>query len=132
MASDDQFGPPPRNPAPQPPLLAADGTPRLPHIGYDDDGYPHSDNVPMTENTWQADQIFYAFPAIQTLLRERQLDAFAAADMFLYPRKGDLKAALVPHVLVAFGVGDYPRSLASGACWRKSPRTTHRPNPEGA
>lgn len=90
-------------------LLAADGTPRLPSVAYDDDGYPFADDQPLAQNSPQADQLFYAFPALKSWLRRRFPDAFAASDMLVYPRQGDLKASLAPDVLVAFGAGDHPR-----------------------
>lgn len=95
--------------AAEPPLLAADGTPRLPHVAYDDEGYPHSDGAPLAQNTPQADQLFYAFPALKTFLRGRFPDAFAASDLLIYPRPHDLKASVAPDVFVAFGAGDKAR-----------------------
>ncbi|MCY3814620.1 MAG: Uma2 family endonuclease [Gammaproteobacteria bacterium] len=95
--------------ASKPPPLAADGTPRLPHVAYDDEGYPHSDGAPLAQNTPQADQIFYAFPALKTILRERFPDAFVASDLLIYPRPRDLKASVAPDVFVAFGAGDHAR-----------------------
>ena len=95
--------------AAEPPLLAADGTPRLPHVAYDDEGYPHSDGAPLAQNTRQADQIFYAFPALRTFLHERFPDAFVASDLLIYPRPRDLKASVAPDVFVAFGAGDHAR-----------------------
>ena len=95
--------------AAKPPLLAADGTPRLPHVAYDDEGYPHSDGAPLAQNTPQADQLFYAFPALQTFVYERFRDAFAASDLLIYPRPHDLKASVAPDVFVAFGAGNKAR-----------------------
>ena len=101
------------------PLLAADGSPRLPHVAYDDDGYPYSDGAPLGQNTPQTDQLFYAFPALRRWLRLRFPDAFAACDMFVYPRKGDLKAAVAPDMFVAFGAGDHARN--SYKLWEAEP-----------
>ena len=95
--------------AAEPPLLAADGSPRLPHVAYDDEGYPHSDGAPLAQNTRQADQIFYAFPALRTFLHGRFPDAFVASDLLIYPRPRDLKASVAPDVFVAFGAGDHAR-----------------------
>ena len=95
--------------AAEPPLLAADGTPRLPHVAYDDEGYPHSDGAPLAQNTPQADQIHYAFSALRTFLRKHFPDAFAANDLLIYPRPHDLKASVAPDVFVAFGAGDKAR-----------------------
>ena len=89
-------------------LLAADGTPRLPHVAYDEDGYAYCDGEPLAQNTDQADQLIYAFPALRELLRERFPDAFAACDMFVYPRRRE--PGLAPDIFVAFGAGDRPRN----------------------
>ena len=91
------------------PTLAADGTPRLPHVAYDDDGYPHSDGKRRSENTRQADQFYYAFPALQTFVHERFPDAFVASDLLIYPWPEDLKASVAPGVFVAFGAGNHAR-----------------------
>ncbi len=87
-------------------LLAADGTPRLPHIAYDDDGYPYDDGAPLGQNKKQIDQLFYAFPALQKLVRERFPGALAASDMFVYRRRGDVRGR-APDIFVAFGADDY-------------------------
>ena len=100
-------------------LLAADGTPRLPNVAYDDDGYPFADDQPLAQNSPQADQLFYAFPALKSWLRRRFPDAFAASDMLVYPRQGDLKASVAPDVFVAFGAGDHPRN--SYKLWEGEP-----------
>ena len=89
--------------------LAADGTPRLPHVAYDHEGYPHSDGVRRSENTRQADQFFYAYPALKTFLRKRFPDAFVATDLLIYPWPEDLKASVAPGVFVAFGAGNHAR-----------------------
>ena len=95
--------------AAEPPLLAADGTPRLPHVAYDDEGYPHSDGAPLAQNTPQADQIHYAFSALRTYLHTHFPDAFVANDLLIYPRRKDLKASVAPDVFVAFGAGTHAR-----------------------
>jgi len=95
--------------ASKPPPLAADGTPRLPHVAYDDEGYPHSDGAPLAQNTRQADQLHYAFSALKTFLRGRLPDAFVANDLLIYPRRHDLRASVAPDVFVAFGAGDHAR-----------------------
>ena len=88
-------------------LLAADGTPRLPHVAYDEDGYAYDDGEPLAQNDPQSDQLFYAFPALKELLRERLPDAYAACDMFVYPRRRE--PGLAPDIFVAFGAGDVDR-----------------------
>ena len=95
--------------AAEPPLLAADGTPRLSHVAYDDEGYPHSDGAPLAQNTPQADQIHYAFSALRTYLHKHFPDAFVANDLLIYPRRKDLKASVAPDVFVAFGAGTHAR-----------------------
>ena len=95
--------------APKPPPLAADGTPRLPHVAYDDEGYPHSDGAPLAQNTPQLDQIIYAISALKTFLHERFPDAFVAGDLLIYPTPRDLRASVAPDVFVAFAAGDHAR-----------------------
>ena len=104
MTSAFQHGPDDPDPG-----LAADGTPRLPHVAYDHEGYPHSDGVRRSENTRQADQFFYAYPALKTFLHERFPNVFVASDLLIYPRPKDLKASVAPGVFVAFGAGNQAR-----------------------
>lgn len=85
-------------------LLAADGTRRLPRVAYDDDGYAYDDGAPLAQNDTQAEQIFYAFPALKRFARERFPGAYAASDMFVYPTRGSSGRA--PDIFVAFGAGD--------------------------
>ena len=108
--------------ASKPPPLAADGTPRLPHVAYDDEGYPHSDGAPLAQNTQQLDQIVYAVSALKTFLHERFPDAFAASDLLIYPRRHDLRASVAPDVFVAFGAGD--RARLSYKLWEGEPVPT--------
>ena len=89
-------------------LLAADGSPRLPHVGYDDDGYAYSDGAPLAQNDNQAVQLFYAFPALKALVRRRFPDAFAGCDMFVYPRRRSRGVA--PDIFIAFGAGELDAS----------------------
>ena len=91
-------------------LLAADGSPRLPHVAYDDDGYPHSDGEPLGQNSLQIDQFYYAYPVLRSLVRQRFPGAFTACDMFVYPHPRDLAASVTPGIFVAFGAGDHPRN----------------------
>ena len=101
------------------PTLAADGTPRLPHVAYDDEGYPYSDGAPLAQSTAQLDQILYAVSALKTFLHERFPDAFAASDLLIYPRRHDLRASVAPDVFVAFGAGD--RARLSYKLWEGEP-----------
>ena len=107
------------NGAPRALPTAADGSPRLPHVAYDDDGYPYADGAPLAQNSSQCDQIIYAFPALRALLRRRFPGAFAASDMLVYPQKGDLSASVAPDVFVAFGAGDHARN--SYKLWEGEP-----------
>ncbi len=91
------------------PLLAADGTPRLPHIAYDEDGYPHTDGEPLGQNAAQIKQIVYAFPALEALLRRRFPGALVGCDMFIYSKRGVVAGSVAPDVFVAFGAGDHLR-----------------------
>ena len=89
--------------------LAADGSPRLPHVAYDDDGYPYSDGAPLGQNSHQIEQIVYAYPALRRWLRGRFPDAFVGSDMFVYWQQGDFRTVVAPDVFVAFGVGGQAR-----------------------
>ena len=84
-------------------LLAADGTPRLPHVAYDDDGYAYSDGAPLAQNDTQAEQLFYAFPALKAFARQRFPGAYVASDMLVYPARGS--GGRAPDIFVAFGAG---------------------------
>ena len=85
-------------------LLAADGTPRLPYVAYDEDGYAFNDGEPLALNEIQAEQLFYAFPVLKRFARKRFPGAYVASDMFVYPvRRG---RGLAPDIFVAFGAGE--------------------------
>ena len=68
--------------------------------------YPSSDGKPMAENMWQADVIVYA--TIE--LRSARPDALVAADILVYPERGNNRNSIAPDVLVALGVGTDNRS----------------------
>ena len=84
-------------------LLAADGTPRLPHVAYDDDGYAYDDGKPLAQNDAQAEQLYYAFPALKRFARGRFPGAYVASDMFVYP--APRSGGRAPDIFVAFGAG---------------------------
>ena len=84
-------------------LLAADGTPRLPHVAYDDDGYAYNDGAPLAQNDAQAEQLYYAFPALKRFARGRFPGAYVASDMFVYP--APRSGGRAPDIFVAFGAG---------------------------
>ncbi len=73
--------------ASRPAALAADGTPRLPRVAHDEDGYPYDDGAPLGENQNQIAQILYAAPALEALLEERPGNAFVGCGMFVAPRE---------------------------------------------
>ena len=110
---------PPDSQANGAPLLAADGSPQLPHIGYDADGYPFADDQPLAESSFQSDVLFYAYPALKSLAARRFPGAFAACDMLVHPYKGNLRASVAPDIFIAFDAGDYPRN--SYKLWEGEP-----------
>ena len=75
--------------------------------------YPSSDGEPMAQNTWQGDAIVSAAGD----LKVARPGAFVAADLFVYPERGNRNRKVAPDVLVAFGVGDHPRM--SYKVWRE-------------
>ena len=75
--------------------------------------YPSSDGEPMAQNTWQGDAIVSAAGDLKVALP----GAFVAADVFVYPERGNRNRKVAPDVLVAFGVGDHPRM--SYRVWRE-------------
>ena len=80
-----------------------------------DDGvfYPCSDGRPMAENTWQAQAIIHAASDLAVALPE----PFVAADILVYPERGNRYNSIAPDVLVAFGVGRHHRM--SYFVWRE-------------
>ena len=75
--------------------------------------YPSSDGEPMAQNTWQGDAIVSTAGDLKVALP----GAFVAADVFVYPERGNRNRKVAPDVLVAFGVGDHPRM--SYKVWRE-------------
>ena len=75
--------------------------------------YPSSDGEPMAQNTWQGDAIVSTAGDLKVALP----GAFVAADVFVYPERGNRNRKVAPDVLVAFGVGDHPRM--SYRVWRE-------------
>ena len=95
------------------PLLARDTASRSAAVRVDDVFYPSSDGKPMAENMWQADVILNATFDLRTALPE----ALVAADILLYPERGNNRNSIAPDVLVAFGIGTDNRS--SYFVWRE-------------
>ena len=75
--------------------------------------YPSSDGKPMAENMWQAEAIMAAHGDI----RAARPQALVAADILVYPERGNRRNSIAPDVLVAFGLGLHKRS--SYFVWRE-------------
>ena len=67
--------------------------------------YPCSDGRPMADNTWQAQAIIQAASDLAVALPE----PFVAADILVYPERGNPSNCIAPDVLVACGVGRHHR-----------------------
>ena len=74
-------------------------------LGEDDTFYPSSDGKPMAENMWQARAIMNAASDLEEALP----NALVAADILLYPEKGNNRNSIAPDVLVAFDLGTHER-----------------------
>ena len=72
----------------------------------DDVFYPSSDGRPMSENMWQAEAIMNASGD----LGSTHPKALVAADILVYPEKGNNRNRIAPDVLVALGLGTHYRS----------------------
>ena len=72
----------------------------------DDVFYPSSDGRPMAENMWQAEAIMNAGGD----LGSARPKALVAADILVYPEKGNRRNNIAPDVLVALGLGTHKRS----------------------
>ena len=72
----------------------------------DDVFYPSSDGRPMAENMWQAEAIMNAAGD----LGSARPKALVAADILVYPEKGNRRNNIAPDVLVALGLGTHKRS----------------------
>ena len=72
--------------------------------------YPSSDGEPMAQNMWQGDAI------VSTAgdLKVARPGALVAADVFVYPERGNRNRKVAPDVLVAFGVGGPPADELQG------------------
>ena len=86
-------------------LPAASAAPNLRATGVDDVFYPSSDGRPMADDTWQAQAIMQAASDLAVALPE----PFVAADILVYPERGNPRNCTAPDVLVAFGVGRHHR-----------------------
>ena len=72
----------------------------------DDVFYPSSDGRPMSDNMWQGKAITNADGDLESAHPK----ALVAADILVYPEKGNSRNKIAPDVLVAFGIGTHKRS----------------------
>ena len=75
--------------------------------------YPCSDGEPMAENMWQGNAIMATVGDV----RAARPDALVAADIFVYPQRGNADWKRAPDVLVALGLG--ARERMSYLVWRE-------------
>ena len=92
-------------PAPLP-AAAAPAASNLRATGVEDVFYPCSDGSPMADNMWQAEAIMAAAGDI----RAARPQALVAADILVYPERGNAANRIAPDVLVALGLGTHNRS----------------------
>ena len=95
-----------RAPLPMSAAAAASAASSIRATRADDVFYPSSDGKPMAENMWGAKAILNA----DSDLSAAHPNALVAANILLYPEKGNNKKSLAPDVLVAFGIGTHNRS----------------------
>ena len=72
----------------------------------DDVFYPSSDGRPMSDNMWQGKAIVNADGDLESARPK----ALVAADILVYPEKGNNRNSIAPDVLVALGLGTRKRS----------------------
>ena len=72
----------------------------------DDVFYPSSDGRPMSDNMWQGKAITNADGDLESARPK----ALVAADILVYPEKGNNRNCIAPDVLVALGLGTHKRS----------------------
>ena len=92
-------------PAPLPAAAASAASNRR-AAGVEDVFYPCSDGRPMADNMWQAEAIMAAAADIRAVRPQ----ALVAADILVYPERGNAANRLAPDVLVALGLGTHNRS----------------------
>ena len=88
------------------PVTAAAAASNVGATRADDVFYPSSDGRPMSENMWQAEAIMNAGGD----LGSTHPKALVAADILVYPEKGNSRNSIAPDVLVALGLGRRKRS----------------------
>ena len=89
-----------------PPAAAVTAASNVPAARTDDVFYPCSDGKPMADNMWQADAIMHATGDLRAALPT----ALVAADILMYPERGNKDNKIAPDVLVALGLGTHNRS----------------------
>ena len=75
-------------------------------VRVDDVFYPSSDGRPMSDNMWQGKAIANADGDLESARPK----ALVAADILVYPEKGNNRNSIAPDVLVALGLGTHKRS----------------------
>ena len=75
-------------------------------VRVDDVFYPSSDGRPMSDNMWQAEAIMNAAGDLGSVRPK----ALVAADILVYPEKGNRRNNIAPDVLVGLGLGTHKRS----------------------
>ena len=95
-----------RAPLPVTAAAAAAAASNVGAVRADDVFYPSSDGRPMAENMWQAEAIMNAGGD----LGSARPKALVAADILVYPEKGNNRNSIAPDVLVALGLGTRKRS----------------------
>ena len=95
-----------RAPLPVTAAAAAAAASNVGAVRADDVFYPSSDGRPMAENMWQAEAIMNAGGD----LGSARPKALVAADILVYPEKGNRRNNIAPDVLVGLGLGTHKRS----------------------
>ena len=88
------------------PAAAPSAAPNLHATRVDDVFYPCSDGEPMADNMAQATAIMGAAGDLESV----RPDALVAADILVYPERGNNRNRIAPDVLVALGLGMHLRS----------------------
>ena len=92
--------------APLPVTAAAAAASNVGAVRVDDVFYPSSDGRPMSDNMWQGKAIVNADGDLESAHPK----ALVAADILVYPEKGNNRNRIAPDVLVGLGLGRRKRS----------------------
>ena len=92
--------------APSPVTAAAAAASNVRATRADDVFYPSSDGRPMSDNMWQGKAITNADGDLESAHPK----ALVAADILVYPEKGNNRNRIAPDVLVGLGLGPHKRS----------------------